>query len=678
MQTDAQPLPHTGDATPLPPPSPSLTTTFRRHPQPVATPTAERPKLRQRQSHHHSYSNVDESSMIRISIHTPFGETDGSSSRRKEGWVVARWTTIEELKEDLANGVLDGAGQWERGGMRVVYHGRIVRDHERLGDVVGKTVNSAHVYNFHLVARRVGYTTPLPRFTDPMETIVTPQQAAPTESMPTATSSSSSSLSINTLALNDTIHYLLFTARHHLLLLLGDEPLKWDDMVPHPVTPMHQAREAVMSVVRMFAEERSNREEGWEDWERAFEGDEEEELREIWEQLGGREAVKKEIEILWATGLGRNWTDKGDGEHADIELDGVTYSLSLPQLDDLTPTQLSHLLIYLRITTLLPLLNHVLAQSQMQATALQAATSTVLPIPTQALQPRRVIYRRTFRITIPPVAVLSTIFFSALKISAMVLMLTRGMKWSDGRFWVIASLAGGWWIAETARLIATHRREVRSRNPPPVPPPTGPGDGGAADGPAPGPDVPAQAAHAQVQAQVISRRSRQTNALLTRLIPLLHLEVDAAQLRLPSRDSRPSSALAPPARDRPSRWQTHFVLPFLLWFVTLIPEWESIRARAIRRRERAMRIIVGELQQAGEGGEIEMQDEVENGGEVPAEGGRAPVLPEDLSELARKYYARVMERGEGIDWEEEREAQRAMGMADEDEAEGDGMRLRML
>lgn len=46
--------------------------------------------------------------------------------------------TFGELKDDLAHGQLEGAGLWEREDMRIVYHGRIVRDQEKLGDVVGK------------------------------------------------------------------------------------------------------------------------------------------------------------------------------------------------------------------------------------------------------------------------------------------------------------------------------------------------------------------------------------------------------------------------------------------------------------------------------------------------------------------------------------------------------------
>lgn len=91
-----------------------------------------------------------------------------------------------------------------------------------------------------------------------------------------------------------------------------------------------------------------------------------------------------------------------------------------------------------------------------------------------------------------------------------------------------------------------------------------------------------------------------------------------------------------------------------------------------------MRVWVGELTEAAQ----PPTEEIPNGeapeGEPPA---RPPVFPDGLGPRAKKYYERVMARGEGIDWEEEREAQRAMGIADEDEAragQDDGMRMRML
>lgn len=84
-----------------------------------------------------------------------------------------------------------------------------------------------------------------------------------------------------------------------------------------------------------------------------------------------------------------------------------------------------------------------------------------------------------------------------------------------------------------------------------------------------------------------------------------------------------------------------------------------------------MRVLVGELNTSPPGvGHVQ-----EGGGEdaeVQAEQNVELVLPEGLNEVARKYYLRTMERGEGIDWEEEREAQRAMGIGREEEDAGAG------
>ena len=54
------------------------------------------------------------------------------------------------------------------------------------------------------------------------------------------------------------------------------------------------------------------------------------------------------------------------------------------------------------------------------------------------------------------------------------------------------------------------------------------------------------------------------------------------------------------------------------------------------------------------------------------------VYPLGLNAVAKRYYERMMDRGEGIDWEEEREAQRAMGIGEEEERDQGGMRMGML
>ncbi|WVF71961.1 hypothetical protein IAT40_006771 [Kwoniella sp. CBS 6097] len=743
MQTDphAHPHPHhNGDTSPLPPSSPSLSTTFRHHPRPGATtPTAEVPDqsssasssgLRHRAPYIHSHhdTNTNDGDTIRVSVQTPFGDS-GHRSRRKEGYPLPRSTTVQELKDDLVGGRLEGAGFWEKEGMRMVYHGRIVRDHETLGDVVGKTTDPEHVYVFHLVARRIPMTPmPMSPLHHPATTFPPALNTVPPitqlDSFPVPVSASvyggGNRSSVNSLALSDTIHYLLFTSRHHLFKLLNLDPLKWDDTVPPPIISQDKARRAVMSVVRIFAAE-SQADDGWGRWEEAFEGDDEANLKGVWEKLG-RDGLEKEIGDIWVSTVGRIWATEGE-EQVDVEVDGATYTLTLPPSQEMTPSQLAHLLIYLRITFLIPHLNSLLRQSllQLHPSASTNTTTTAqqpipTPTPTTTGQPgTRVIYRRTFRLRIPaiPLTVLSNVFFSLIKNIMMIWMLTRNMRWDDYRFWVISGFAGGWWAVEVYGQINRHNREIRAREAAAAAAAAagaaddagGADQGAAAAGGANNqgdiagghpnrPNQPVDVGHNQNHHQnqqqpaanvnprpiaTLTRTQRRTTTTtLASLIPRIHLQTDSAELRLPPPSLNSPTIFTRPTqlRDRPMWIVTQLLLPVALWFVTLIPEWEAIRARAIRRRERSMRVMVNEMQpsqpepsnQASEGaGEVEGVTEQR----------RELILPEGLSESANKYYLRVMERGEGIDWEEEREAQRAMGIEDEAE-EGDGMRLRML
>lgn len=59
------------------------------------------------------------------------------------------------------------------------------------------------------------------------------------------------------------------------------------------------------------------------------------------------------------------------------------------------------------------------------------------------------------------------------------------------------------------------------------------------------------------------------------------------------------------------------------------------------------------------------QSQPREGAEQTPETQREPELPAGLSGPARAYYLRVLSRGDAIDWDEEREAQRAMGVGEE-------------
>jgi hypothetical protein len=353
-------------------------------------------------------------------------------------------------------------------------------------------------------------------------------------------------------------------------------------------------------------------------------------------------------------------------------------------------------------------------------------------------------YQSSIRIRVPRVrvsfALLQHLFWSAMRILTILWMLTRGMPWSDTRLWLLVCAAGGWWavdgfnhwIAEdrarrTARLRRMQVEATRAA--------ADAHPGGAADGDAAGqmdPNVQAaadavmHAAAARVGAGGI--RARQPPAVrrprgheLLMHVPYVHLDIDAAQTRIRSQrfhgpglpaprhshintlpsdreNERAPELLAEP-RTRPHWLQTQVLLPIGLWFLTLIPAFEMLRAREIRHRERAMRAVIKSLNPETE---TETNDDnnntntTENDNENTALEGSHPadatptrpmpprelalVLPSGLSEKTRKYNARVAKTTEMIDWEEEREAQRAMGIPDEDEgaAAGAGFMAALL
>ena len=330
--------------------------------------------------------------------------------------------------------------------------------------------------------------------------------------------------------------------------------------------------------------------------------------------------------------------------------------------------QLVDLLMYLRISTLLPLLTDCIeaAAPEPSITILRSP-----PRPASALQ------RRLRVLSTVPGPVWLQLLFSFVRIGALTWWLTRSMRWDDASLWIIVSLGGGWWIGEaTQRIqdaIAAHRRLA---NPVAIP-----GEAPREPGVLQLPGQPPAARGLN------PRRANPTNvgAQMHVLIPLIHLDVDSRQLHLrqsdthaalETLDSQLGAWQREAQRSTPPHWiQTQIILPVVLWFITLIPEFETIRARAIRRRERAMRVLVGEMSTAAS----PTTPNVELPGSEPqARPPRAQILPPGLSQVARNYYTRVLARGEGIDWEEEREAQRALGVGDEDANEGDGMRLRML
>lgn len=344
----------------------------------------------------------------------------------------------------------------------------------------------------------------------------------------------------------------------------------------------------------------------------------------------------------------------------------------------MVPTQLVHLLLYLRIIILIPHISAALtaAQTTERLPVPSSTTDPTVPLPPM---PVRVAYRASIRLRVPNISLvlLTHQFWSGVRLVICMWMLTRNLAWNDGRLWLLAGMGLGWWVVDGYNLWAAEQRVERLRIQR-----ERRAEGGdeadeanvAAEAAA---DAPLHAAAAARAAGVRLRQPRvpanQTAAasVLTLVrdrlqnVPLYHLDVDSRQLRLPVDTSPvpgPPRIGRPPA-TRPGWWSTQLFLPFYLWFVTLIPAFEARRARVIRQRERTMRNVMSSL--TPEGGQA-----ADDAGEVAT---TEPVFPDGISPPARRYYARVARRGDAIDWEEERDAQRAMGIPDEEQEAGFGL-----
>lgn len=384
----------------------------------------------------------------------------------------------------------------------------------------------------------------------------------------------------------------------------------------------------------------------------------------------------------------------------------------------MSATQLLHLLAYLRITALLPHLAHQLeAISHASSTRSASTPSRATPSPTRLIRADRA---RTWSERLAPFAIswslVGHVLVSAVKLSGMLWMLTRNMKWNDGRFWFLSAAAALFWLAEAVPRL---RLEARQR--------AAAAAAAAQDG------LPADQAHdalngiaADAPAHVrdalraaglpAGRPARAQRRGLLASLALLHMDTDSRQLHLPRSSlhsaldqasaQRRATNINDPDRiaayrrragPRPPWIVTQLLLPVALWVITLVPALETIRAKAIKKRESAMRVLVGELtaaQAATEAAEAAAAAEpaTESTGDhhgesaqpaapAQADAPRPPVLPVGLDNVARKYYARVIARGEGIDWEEELEAQRALGVGGEEDQrqrDGEGMRLPVL
>lgn len=170
------------------------------------------------------------------------------------------------------------------------------------------------MHTFHLVARRSASPTRPPR---PSLDSLRGHTNRPTDA-PTTVDSTEATLrpprDRTSIALQDSLHYLYFIARHHLCLLLDAQPLVWGETVPPPLIDQEVAEQAVKSVIKGVAQTRMGREEGWEEWEQAFTMAESIIAR-------GRSALEDEIRARWSDSVGRPWSDDKRGNEVPVELE---------------------------------------------------------------------------------------------------------------------------------------------------------------------------------------------------------------------------------------------------------------------------------------------------------------------------------------------------------------------
>lgn len=239
--------------------------------------------------------------------------------------------------------------------------------------------------------------------------------------------------------------------------------------------------------------------------------------------------------------------------------------------------------------------------------------------------------------------------FSAMRMATVIYMLVGGIPIWDPRIWMIGGAAFAWWVIDGAaqwRVIGARQQAAQANGAPQAQAeeenPLDPALMAAGQPREPVQNAPPRNLPAGNGPPQMRNMNLPNNVDWLKIIPLWNLDHDAMYLRLPRQGTEP----APIPATRPNFYHCRMLLPVYLWLVTLVPAFEANRHRAIRQRERTMRSMVTALTPQTEGAER--------------------VFPDGLLSQVKAYYLRVVSRDEQIDWEEERDAQRAMGIRDED------------
>ncbi len=295
-----------------------------------------------------------------------------------------------------------------------------------------------------------------------------------------------------------------------------------------------------------------------------------------------------------------------------------------------------------------------------------------------------------------PLHLLPSALMSLIKVSIVLWMLTRHMRWTDRAFLGLAGAGAAWWVWECAGLVKRERereagarraeeglrrarveREAREAR-------RAEGLVGQVGQAEQGDTAPAAPVSARQPAGIPELPNRRRNRQRSRTpfaLALHGLEHERRRLRLFYVDPRIGSTVQTatdhriPASDAhlpippsdPHLLWTWLVMPLYLFMVSATPPADAARKMAIRQREVHMRLQVQKLTQTAEEeaqrAEQAEQPPTDNTVAVNASVERPPhppVLPRGLSKSAERYYRRVLAKGDTVDWEEEREAQAAL------------------
>jgi hypothetical protein len=274
---------------------------------------------------------------------------------------------------------------------------------------------------------------------------------------------------------------------------------------------------------------------------------------------------------------------------------------------------------------------------------------------------------------------------AAIKIEIALWMLTRGLHSSDWRYWAFEAFGVTWWLWECFGIYRAERRKLDGiaraqgnggqRN---AQGNNRPAENGVVRGPGPAglPDPGRRTTAA-------SRR----NARGPNPIPLFGLAYERRCLRLFYHDPASTRAVTsvtdhriprqdqnlPLAPREPGFVWTHIVMPLFVLLLSIWPDGDNARRAAIREREVHMRLLSQKLTEAEQQEEPTatttetrtddtMDDSLATADpssttEPSTSSAIPPVIPKNLGPRAQRYWARVLERGETIDWDEERAAQ---------------------